>query len=88
MVIENAREIRPEKPRIAEPELLMDRDILNMLVRENYENISKFIFPMIRRWLVGDLGNVTVAENELCLFINDLILAREKNRMASSDEDR
>ena len=88
MVIENAREIRPEKPRIAEPELLMDRDILNMLVRENYENISKLIFPMIRRWLVGDLGNVTVEENELCLFINDLILAREKNRMASSDEDR
>ena len=88
MVIENAREIRPEKPRIAEPELLMDRDILNMLVRENHEHISQLIFPMIRRWLGGDLGNVTIAENELCMFINDLILAREINRMESSDEDQ
>ena len=88
MVIENAREIRPEKPRIAEPELLMDRDILNMLVRENHEHISQLIFPMIRRWLGGDLGNVTIAENELCMFINDVILAREINRMESSDEDQ
>ena len=88
MANEDTGEVREEKPRLAPPELLMDRDIRNMLVRENHSDIAKLLFPVIKRWVMGNHGNVTVEENAICEYISELILAREINRMESSDEDQ
>ena len=80
MANEDTGEVREQKPRLAPAELLMDRDILNMLVRENHSDIAKMLFPVIKRWVMGNHGNVTVEENAICMFINDLILARDDDQ--------
>ena len=80
MANEDTGEVREEKPRLAPPELLMDRDIIDMLVNENHEYFTKLIFPIVKRWVVGNYGNVTVEENAICMFINDLILARDDDQ--------
>ena len=80
MANEDTGEVREEKPRLAPAELLMDRDILNMLVRENHSDIAKMLFPVIKRWVMGNHGNVTVEENAICEYISQLILARENDQ--------
>ena len=80
MVNEDSGEVRKEEPRLVEPEFIMDRDILSMLIRENNDDISKLIFPIIKRWVIGNQGNVTEDEYKLCMFFNDLIKAREDDK--------
>ena len=80
MVNEDSGEVRKEEPRLVEPEFIMDRDVLSMLIRENNADISKLIFPIIKRWVIGNQGNVTEDEYKLCMFFNDLIKAREDDK--------
>ena len=82
MANEDSGEVRTEETRLALHENLLDVDVLSMLIRENHEQFAELIHPMIRRWISGDLGNVTVAENEVCKFINEIMVARE------DDQDR
>ena len=80
MVNENSGEVRTEEPRLVEPEFIMDREILSMLIRENSDELTRLMFPIVKRWVIGNQGNVTQDEYKLCMFFNDLIRAREDDK--------
>ena len=58
----------------------MDREILSMLIRENSDELTRLMFPIVKRWVIGNQGNVTQDEYKLCMFFNDLIRAREDDK--------
>ena len=79
-----------KKPEIihkrANPENILRKAAITMILLENAELLTEPIHDMLRRY-VGLTGPMTVEEANLCGIINDIVYARELDGLDRQEND-